>query len=125
MEEYFSNRAQEAVRSAQEAAKGMGAAQIGTDHLLVGVARDRGSVAAWALVLRKVKIKKGKIKAKKEEPEEEAIEGEIVELSFECGKAVGAEGTSTPAPYVDVNDSARHRGFPRKEARVYDQARVV
>ncbi len=49
MEEYFSNRAQEAVRSAQEAAKGLGAAQIGSDHLLVGVARDRGSVAARAL----------------------------------------------------------------------------
>jgi ATP-dependent Clp protease ATP-binding subunit ClpC len=49
MEEYFSNRAQEAVRSAQETAKGLGAAQIGTDHLLVGIARDRGSVAARAL----------------------------------------------------------------------------
>jgi ATP-dependent Clp protease ATP-binding subunit ClpC len=49
MEEYFSNRAQEAVRSAQETAKALGAAQIGTDHLLVGVARDRGSVAVRAL----------------------------------------------------------------------------
>jgi ATP-dependent Clp protease ATP-binding subunit ClpC len=49
MEEYFSQRAQEAVRSAQEAAKGLGAATIGTDHLLVGIARDRGSVASRAL----------------------------------------------------------------------------
>ena len=49
MEEYFSSRAQEAVRSAQETAKALGAAQIGTDHLLVGIARDRGSVAARAL----------------------------------------------------------------------------
>ena len=49
MEEYFSQRAQEAVRSAQEAAKGLGAAHIGTDHLLVGIARDRGSVASRAL----------------------------------------------------------------------------
>ena len=49
MDEYFSNRAQEAIRSAQEAARGLGAATIATDHLLIGIARDRGSVAARAL----------------------------------------------------------------------------
>jgi ATP-dependent Clp protease ATP-binding subunit ClpC len=49
MEEYFSNRAQEAIRSAQEFAREFGSANIGTEHILLGLARDRGSIAARAL----------------------------------------------------------------------------
>jgi ATP-dependent Clp protease ATP-binding subunit ClpC len=49
MEEYFSNRAQEAIRSAQEFAREFGSATIGTEHILLGLARDRGSIAARAL----------------------------------------------------------------------------
>ncbi len=49
MEEYFSNRAQEVVRSAQEFAREFECGEIGTEHILLGLARDRGGLAARAL----------------------------------------------------------------------------
>lgn len=47
--ERFTQRAREALESAQQAAEQMGHAEIGTEHLLLGLCRDEGSVAFHAL----------------------------------------------------------------------------
>jgi len=49
MEEYFNPMAQEAIRFAQDEARALGMPQIGTEHLLVGCARDIKSPVRSAL----------------------------------------------------------------------------
>jgi ATP-dependent Clp protease ATP-binding subunit ClpC len=89
MEEYFSNRAQDAVRFAQEGAKAMGMGQIGTDHLLAGIARDRGSIAARALGA--VGLDFGRIAAAVQQvspPRPGAAAGVVIEFAPDAKRAI-------------------------------------